>query len=324
MNSFAALQLDSDEEEAPQVKKGATTTAPKKAVEPKKPAAPIPGAPKVVPGKAQDKDKKPTKQPPVAAVAAPELPASEPTDDKKPNDRGGRANERYGGHGKGRGDAPHARRHENDRSGRVGKDGSRGGRGPGGWGSAEEEAHKASKNHEGAVEDATGADEPAGESEEVAEVDTTPAVVTYEEFLARRNASRSNSELFGAVTERVVTADTKLQVLKKKVEDSSNVKETSAKKEQRVAKAVVLDANYTVASATESSRSERPPRVERTDRPPREFRERTERPEGGREGGREGRGGRGAGRGGRGAPSAGRGAGRGPKATINAEDFPAL
>jgi len=304
-------KIDDSDDEEKVVKKTTTEKKAGAAAEKKAPAVqkPVPGAaPKVIPGMPKPK------QAAIVAVAAPEPVASDPTTEKV-NDRGGKARDRHGS-GRGGKQTPgesraHPRRHEYDITGRGGgKEGSRGGRGPGGWGSHQEEAHRAEKHPDEAAvvtEDAAApADESTPETEAAPEV---PAVFGLDEYLARRtNNLRANEELFGAVKERTVQADASLKVLKKDDAESAEADAKGAKKQQRSSTKTSLDAAFTVA-----------PAVVFVPREPRE---------GGRGAGRGGRGesrdsGRGAGRGGRGRDS-GRGAGRGSATKLHAEDFPAL
>lgn len=78
--------------------------------------------------------------------------------------------------------------------------------GHGGWGNEGAEARNAEKN--GAVDEAAqGRADAANDYNEDAEVDVTPRepakpTFTYEEFVAKKNATRANSELFAATSER--------------------------------------------------------------------------------------------------------------------------
>lgn len=288
MNSFAALQLDSDDEDTKVTKK---TTVESKGTAKKGPAPRIPGAPP---------SKKGGKQPAIAAAVVSELVATDPSYDRKVNDRGGKSNERYGRESRGRsaGKGDPNKKHQYDKTGK-GKE-HRGGRGPGNWGSQEEEARAAAKNPAAALENATAA--PAEATEEVEEVvEAGPTVFGLDEMEARREAARANSELFGAVKERAVVADKTLKVAKKDELDSVFLAKESEskvnKKQPKAAKATVAVA-FTVAPAAETE-----PRA------PRENRDRYS--------GRGARGNRDSGRDGRGARG-------GAKSELRADDFPAL
>lgn len=289
--------IDSDDEDTQKAVKKTVTqkTAPAKAVQ-----RVIPGATKKIPGMA--------KQPAIAAAAAPEPEpfAEDPSSAGKVNDRGGKASDRYG-HAPRKGTTAgehraHARRHNNDITGRGGgKEGSRGGRGPGGWGSPEEEARQAEKDP--SVVLAEGEEDGEGnDADEV--VEEVPTVFGFEEAMARRNEARANSELFGATKERTVEVDTKLKAFVKEENPQFVGKEVKAvTKAQRSANKAALAASFTVSSAPEFVPRERD-----------------------NNGGRgAGRGGRGEGRGGRGGRGEGRGRGA-PRtsAKLNTDDFPAL
>jgi len=309
---FSAIAIDDSDDEEQKIVKKTTEKKAGAAAEKKAPVVqkPVPGAaPKVIPGMPKPK------QAAIAAVVvvAPEPAASDPTTEKV-NDRGGKAREKHGS-GRGGKQAPgearaHPRRHEYDITGRGGgKEGSRGGRGPGGWGSHQEEAHRAEKNPEDVVtaEETAPADESTPETDKEV-VPEAPAVFGLDEYLARRTTNlRANEELFGAVKERTVQADASLKVLKKDDVEASDNDAKGGKKQQRSSTKTSLDASFTVA-----------PAVTFVPREPRE----SGRGEG-RGAGRGGRGeGRGAGRGGRGREAAGRG--RGSATKLHAEDFPAL
>lgn len=296
MNSFAALVIDSDDEENPKVSANKkTTTAKGKGSAGAKSAAKSAAPARVIPGM------KP-KAAPAATPAAPELEAEDPTL-VKVNDRGGRNREKYNGHSQPKGSVPndkraHKDRHDYSRTPRGGgKEGVRGGRGPGGWGSHEEEAQRAAKNPEEALDESVPADEPEEESQ--AE-ETGPAVMGLDEFMARRDAERANNKLFGQAKERTVAVDSSLKVVKREANPEDQVEATKSNKKTQRTK-VAMEAGYKVASGNEYV-----------------PRERTS--EGARSAGRGGRGGRGdrdgRGRGGRG--------NRGSGNSLNAEDFPAL
>lgn len=300
MNSFAALVIDSDDEETPKVSNNKKTTTQAKGAAGAKPAAKSNAPARVIPGM------KPKPAAPVAPAApSAEFEAEDPTM-AKVNDRGGKNREKYGGHSTPKGAVPndkraHKDRHDYNRTPRGGgKEGVRGGRGPGGWGSHEEEAQRAAKNPEEVLEEAAVVEEPEEESQPE---ETGPAVMGLDEYLARRNAQRNNSALFGESKERSVEVDSSLKVVQRESNPEDQVESAKgAKKSQRTK--VSMEAAYKVSSGNEYVPRER-------------------NSEGGR-GGRGGRGrgdrdnGRGRGRGGRGHEN------RGPSVKLNAEDFPAL
>jgi len=256
-----------------------------------------------------------------STTAAPDYSAEDPAGDKV-NDRGGKKREMYNGHSSAKGATPndskaHKDRHDYARTGRGGgKEGSRGGRGPGGWGSADEEARRATKG-EGDVAEGDAADDAA--DEDAVEEPPAPTVFGFEEAMARREAARASSAVFGAVQERKVEApELKAVALKPDVPDHFEGKgKKTGNAAQRSSFKKSLDASFTVQAATEFV-----------------PRERTEGDRAGR-GGRGGRGGDrdgGRGRGGRGGDrDGGRGRGaaparesRGPSTKLRDDDFPAL
>jgi len=301
MNSFAALTLDSDDEnEAPKVNnKKVTSSGPTK-------AAKAPVVQRNIPGMAPKKFTPSTS-------AVPSYEAEDPVSNKV-NDRGGRNREKYNGHSSVKGATPndskaHKDRHDYARTGRGGgKEGSRGGRGPGGWGSVSEEARRAQKGEpevgagmEEALEESDGADQAPEEP-------PAPTVFGFEEALARREAARASSSLFSEVQERKVDAPELKQVAPKAdvPERFEGKQRKGSSGPQRSTFKKSLDANFVVQSAVESAPRERPERSE------------------GSRGGR-GRGDRDSGRGGRGGRGSDRDRNsRGPSSKLREDDFPAL
>lgn len=200
MNSFAALQLDSDDEDTKVTKK---TTIESKAAAKKAPAPRIPGAAPA---------RKGGKQPAIAAAVTHEVAATDPSGAGKVNDRGGKSNERYGheARGRGAGKGDDKKKHQYDKTAK-GKE-SRGGRGPGNWGSHDEEARNAAKNPAAALDDSAPAEEAEADAEPV---EAAPTVFGFEDMAARREAARSNSELFGSVKERAVASDNTMKIAQK-------------------------------------------------------------------------------------------------------------
>ena len=300
MNSFAALTLDSDDEEAPKVNNKKTTTA-----APAAKAAKAPMVQRNIPGMA----KKFT----ATTTAAPAYAAEDPAANKV-NDRGGNKREMYNGHSNVKGATPndskaHKDRHDYARTGKSagGKDGARGGRGPGGWGSPEEEARRAAKGEsEDAVE---GGDET---TEEAVVEEAAPTVFGFEEAMARREAARAASTVFGSVKERVVSAP-ELKEIAAKEEVPAHLLGKATGKSKKESGHQRSNLKTSIGS---SFRVETP-----SNDAPREAR-----PEGaGGRGGRGGRGDRDGGRGGRGgrgaAPAAGASA---APSKLRDDDFPAL
>jgi hypothetical protein len=252
-----------------------------------------------------------------STTAAPDYAAEDPASNKV-NDRGGKKREMYNGHSTAKGATPndskaHKDRHDYAKSGKV-KDSARGGRGPGGWGSVSEEARLATKG-EADVGEAVEGGEEAAEEEVVAE--PAPTVFGFEEAIARREAARASSAIFGAVPERKVEAPDLKMVVKADVPDrfeGKGKKGSNAAQRSNFKKSV--ESSFIVQSTVEYV-----PR---------------ERPEGGRGAGRgAGRGGdrdSGRGRGGRGGDrDAGRGRGaapardsRAPSSKLKDDDVPAL
>eukprot|EP01006_Ploeotia_vitrea_P029241 TRINITY_DN61816_c0_g1_i1.p1 TRINITY_DN61816_c0_g1~~TRINITY_DN61816_c0_g1_i1.p1 ORF type:complete len:306 (-),score=47.65 TRINITY_DN61816_c0_g1_i1:253-1170(-) len=305
MNSFAALMVDSDDEDTQKVannkknneKKNATTKTNKV----------IPGATKNIPGMA----KKQTATIAFSSTAT-EPPATDPVT-QKVNDRGGREKEKYGSkrHSNPGESRAHARRHDYDITGR-GKDSTRGGRGPGNWGSPEEEARRAEKNREEVNDNV---EENQDDEEEKVVEEEKPTVFGFDDYLARRNEMRSsNSELFGNTKERVVKADASLKELKKGPAEEETQEVKGTKKVQRSNVKTNLDVSFTVSS--------------KVDVPPRE-RDNGRNNNRGRGDNNRGRGGRGDNNRGRGDNNRGRGdnrgrGGRGGQTKLNNDDFPAL
>jgi hypothetical protein len=227
-----------------------------------------------------------------------------------------------------------------------GKEVSKGGHG--GWGNEGNEARDAQKH--GAIDEAAqGRADAANEKEDGEEADAAPVVpakptFTFDEFMAKKNATKANSELFGATNERKASSVDGIQqvnsdigVFMKLGQDKSQ----RQKGQQRVkvtagpgfmlAKPAMTDRPDDIKS-DRPDRGERPPRVDRGDRP-----ERTERSGGARGAGRGdrdrapggGRGGRGDRRDG-GAPGARAPAARAPSKPTglvnfaDADAFPAL
>lgn len=297
MNSFAALTLDSDDEDTPKVTKKTTTTAPAKSTK-----APV--VQRNIPGLA----KKFTP----STTPAPDYAAEDPTSGKV-NDRGGKKREMYNGHSTAKGATPndsraHKDRHDYARSGKV-KDSTRGGRGPGGWGSVEEEARRAAKGEADVGEVVAGGDDAA--EEEVVE-EPVPTVFGFEEAMARREAARASSAIFGSVQERQVEAPA-LKVVPAKADvpdhfEGKGKKGSNAAQRSNFKKSI--ESSFIVQSTVETA-----PR---------------DRPEGGRGAGRGGRGGdRDTGRGRGGRDGRGRGAApardsRAPSSKLREDDFPAL
>lgn len=218
-----------------------------------------------------------------------------------------------------------------------GKEVAKGGAGGANWGNDKLEALKAEKHIAG---DAEVPEEAVEETEEAAveQPEPEPTVFTLDEYNRRRAEQSKNSEAFGAVQLREVSAD--FAGLKTKEADTQEdfialgaAKAAKAKKEQRsTSKTVVLDVAFTAAPSEQPERERRGERGEgrggrgegrgrggegrgdRGDRP------RSGRGEKGRGGGR----GEGRGRGGEGRGSAPR-APRGPKVDFNdANAFPSL
>jgi len=294
MNSFALLQVDSDDEDTKVTKK---TTVESKGAAKKAPAARIPGAAPA---------KKGGKQPSIAAAVVRDVASTDPTGAGKVNDRGGKSNERYGheARGRGAGKGDDKKKHQYDKTAK-GKE-SRGGRGPGNWGSHDEEARTAAKNPAAALDDSAPTEDTEAEAEPV---EAAPTVFGFDDMAARREAARANSELFGSVKERTVAADNTMKVAQKEVYTTQwegKGAKVKAQKEQKTK--VVLQTAFTVAPAEEPET--------RAPRENRDSRDRDSRGRGGRGGGRDN--GRSAGRG------AGRGRGGESKSALRADDFPAL
>lgn len=180
-----------------------------------------------------------------------------------------------------------------------GKPDTKDGAGPHGWGNESEDALVAEKTN-AAIEENVEAVESAEETTPEVEAPVVPSVFTLDEFMSRRSAARANSDLFGAVSERTVTASD-LSGLKAKTSASDealmaanalakNGGKAKKEKDQRSANAVKLDIDIKFAAA---------------EAPRRERREDNDRGRGS---------GRGAGRGGRGAGRGGRGSDRSPRA----------
>jgi len=197
------------------------------------------------------------------------------------------------------------------------------GGGPGGWGKASDEAARAEKQGiEDDVDDVEAvADE--GDSPEP-EAPPAPDTFTYEEFLARQQQSRSDSNLFGDVSERKANSAEFSGIMKEKKElpaymDQVGGKKQRGKTSQRSNSKKELGIGFDLALESpypEREREERPSRGGgRTDRAPRRN-----------DGARKEGGGRGKDHGGRGG-GADRGAPRAPRGGMNLADeaaFPAL
>jgi len=250
---------------------------------------------------------------PAKADASKAVPVDAEVEVSKPDNRGGRGRGE-GGRGRGdrregggdrkprregaaEGDRP-PRKREFDRRNASGRSGEqrRDGRGPYSTGNIDEEAQLAEKDPASAEPEIETPDvvDPATE-EEAAVVQPEPEPVvdntkTYDEFIAKRNEARANSELFGAVTK--IRAPETVTDLKAKEEDLSAFIEGKAKSTPKVkvtqrstTKTQVLDVAFKRAVQEEDREDRRGGRGGRGYRP---ERERTDRPNRGGGGGRGG------------------------------------
>lgn len=292
-------------------------------------AAPAPAAKakgdKDTKDKKAPKDSKPREERPKSAPAPSagddEVAVKNPAGDRRPRGRGDR-----GGRG-GRGDRAAAEaagegktrvKREFDRRNTSGRSGEqrRGGRGPYSTGNAEQEAQDAEKGvlPEGEEVIADAAAEPEAEAEPVVEEPQAPPQKTFDDFLRAREESRANSDIFGSVKVREVTADfSNLSTAEKGeitfVGGNATGPAKKVVQKERKTRNLIADVGFTsapVANIGDDERDYKPSSA----------------PAGGRG---AGRGGRGAGRGGRGArdgarPSSGA---RGPNFGDEAS-FPSL
>jgi len=180
----------------------------------------------------------------------------------KGDNRGGRGRGRGDGKGRGRGgrrpetegegeERPPRKREYDRQSGNPRSGGqNRGGRGAFGFGNEKQEAWDAEKNPASAVPEIEAVDEAAvtePAAEEVVQVaETVPATLSFDEYLAKRNEARANSEVFGAVKTREVVLDIENLRVKDEVEEADiwagGVKTVKKKGQQRsTSKTQILD-----------------------------------------------------------------------------------
>jgi len=157
------------------------------------------------------------------------------------------------------GDRPAPRKREFDRRSGTGRSGEqkKGGAGRGGFGNINQEAIEAEKNPENFVQPVVTTEPETVEIvEEVVEVVpevVVPVALSYDEFIAKRNESRANTEVFGVkTTVRTVQADfSGLNLTKEEkttfigAEQMLKAKSPKVLKDQRsMAKTVVLDVGF--------------------------------------------------------------------------------
>jgi plasminogen activator inhibitor 1 RNA-binding protein len=173
---------------------------------------------------------------------------------------------------------------------------SKGGRGAHAFGNEEQEAQQAEKDPASAEAPVEEGEDAAAESEPIVEAEPEPNVMTLDDYLAKRNEARANSEIFGEIKTRQVEADFS-GLTKKQADDLGNWGgfgmnkddgKAKAKEQRSMQKTQVLDVAFKNA-ALEPKRDDDRPRT------------------GGRGEGRGGRGGRGGDR----ERGEGRGGGRG-------------
>lgn len=193
---------------------------------------------------------------------------------------------------------PREGKREFDRRNSTGRSGEqrRGGRGPHGLGNVDQEAQEAEKDPSTAVpevEDAT-----APEEEEAAPAEpAAPPTLSFDEFIAKRNEARANTEIFGEVKTREVEADfSGLKVAEDAAAALVFVGGVATVKPAKAAKKATQRSNVKTAVLDVAFKPHAP--VEYRERGDRDEEPRAGRGAGGRGSGGRGAGGRGAGRGG--------------------------